>query len=120
HQGERAFWYRWSRVIQRRPWTSFIAAAVVLLVLTIPLLSLRLGFPDEGNNQPDQTSRKAYDLLTDGFGPGFNGPLLLVVDLADAADPQGTVAALTDAVTATDDVGFVAPATTNPAGDTAI
>jgi RND superfamily putative drug exporter len=120
HQGEQAYWYRWSRVIQHRPWFSFIGAAIVLLALTLPLFSLRLGFPDDGNNQKSYTSRQAYDLLTTGFGPGFNGPLLLVADLKGASDPSGTLKTISDAVTATPGVASATPATQNPAGDTAI
>jgi RND superfamily putative drug exporter len=120
HQGERAFWYRWSRVVQRRPWVAFIGAALVLLVTTLPLFSLRLGFPDDGNSQKSATSRQAYDLLTTGFGPGFNGPLLLVADLRGASDKNGTLARLSDTAKATQGVAFVTPATMNPAGDTAI
>ncbi|MFN0089488.1 MAG: MMPL family transporter [Acidimicrobiales bacterium] len=120
HQGERALWYRWSRVVQHRPWTSFIGGAVVLLVLAVPLFSLRLGFPDESNNPKDETSRQAYDLLTSGFGPGFNGPLLLVTDLAGVADRPAAIGAITDAVTATAGVAFVTGAAGNPAGDAAI
>ena len=77
--------YRWSRVIQRRPWPAAISSAVVLILLAIPLLSLRLGFSDESNFESDTTTKQAYDLLVDGFGPGFNGPLLLVTEV-----PQGT------------------------------
>lgn len=120
HQGDRAFWYRWSRVIQRRPWTSFIAAAFVLLLLTIPLFSLRLGFPDDGNNRTSETSRKAYDLLTGGFGPGFNGPLVVVADLQGATDADAALASISDAVAAADGVASVAAPAPNPAGDTAI
>jgi RND superfamily putative drug exporter len=79
-----------------------------------------LGFPDDGNNQKPETSRQAYDLLTTGFGPGFNGPLLLVTDLTGAADPSATLTKVSDAVGATDGVAVVIPAVTNPAGDTAI
>jgi RND superfamily putative drug exporter len=120
HQGERALWYRWSRVVQRHPWTAFISGALVLLVITLPLFSLRLGFPDEGNNPKEQTSRQAYDMLTAGFGPGFNGPLTLVVDTAGAADKAGVVTRITDAVSKTEGVAFVAPVVNNPAGDTAL
>jgi RND superfamily putative drug exporter len=120
HQGERAFWYRWSRVVQRRPWIAFIGGALVLLIITLPLLSLRFGFPDEGNNKTSETSRKAYDLLTTGFGAGFNGPLLLVTDLKGVADPAGTVTKLSDAAKTTEGVAFVAPPVLSPAGDTAI
>jgi RND superfamily putative drug exporter len=120
HQGTHAFWYRWSRVVQRRPWFAFAGGALVLLIITLPVLSLRLGFPDEGNNLPKETSRKAYDLLSSGFGPGFNGPLLMVVDVNDAANSDGAVARLTAAARATDGVAFVAPPAFNDAGDTAI
>src|SRR5262249_33957040 len=86
HQGDKAFWYRWSRVVHHRPWVAFGGGALVLIIITIPLFSLRFGFPDEGNNAKDQTSRKAYDELTAGFGAGFNGPLTLVADLQQASD----------------------------------
>ncbi|MEA2973716.1 MAG: putative drug exporter of the superfamily [Actinomycetota bacterium] len=119
-QGTNAFWYRWSRVVQRRPWVAFAGGALVLLIITLPVLSLRLGFPDEGNNLPKETSRKAYDLLSSGFGPGFNGPLLMVVDVKDAATGAGAVGRLTAAAQATDGVAFVAPPVFNQAGDTAI
>ncbi|MGH9283010.1 MAG: MMPL family transporter, partial [Acidimicrobiales bacterium] len=77
--------YRWSRLIQHRPWTAAIAGAVALIVLATPVLGLRLGFSDESNYDEDTSTRKAYDLLVRGFGPGFNGPLLLVAEL-----PEGT------------------------------
>jgi len=120
HQGTKAFWYRWSRVVQRRPWVAFVGGALVLLVITLPLFSLRFGFPDEGNNAKTETSRQAYDLLTKGFGAGFNGPLLLVADLKGASDPGAALATLTDAAKAAEGVAFVAPAVPNAAGDTAI
>ena len=96
-------------MIQHRPWTAFLGGALVLLVITLPLLSLRLGFPDEGNNAPSQTSRQAYDQLSAGFGPGFNGPLLMVADLEAVPDRSATLTRLTDAATATEGVAFVAP-----------
>lgn len=120
HQGDRAFWFRWSRVIQRRPWTSFIGAAVLLLLFTIPLFSLRLGFPDDGNNRTSETSRQAYDLLTEGFGPGFNGPLLLVADLQAATDPDAVLSSLSDTVEGVGGVDRVSAPVVNDAGDTAI
>ena len=85
---DQGFWYRWSRLIQRRPWPAFVVSAGVLVVLTLPLFSLRLGFGDTGNAKTDQTVRKAYDLLAEGFGPGFNGPLILTVEGADATDME--------------------------------
>src|SRR5580693_3396051 len=71
-------WSRWAGTVQRRPAVLAIAAAAVMLVLAIPLLSVRLGSSDAGNDPASSTTRQAYYLLADGFGPGFNGPLLLV------------------------------------------
>ncbi|MEI7619660.1 MAG: MMPL family transporter [Actinomycetota bacterium] len=85
---EQGFWYRWSRFIQHRPWPVFLFGAGVLVVLTLPLFSIRLGFGDNGNAKPDQTIRRAYDLLAEGFGPGFNGPLVVTIEGANAAKPE--------------------------------
>ncbi|MCB0972154.1 MAG: MMPL family transporter, partial [Acidimicrobiales bacterium] len=100
--------YRWSRIVQHRPWTVAIAAAAVLLVLAVPVLSLRLGFSDESNFAPETTTRKAYDLIEEGFGAGYSGKLLLVADVSDAAD-QATLAGITEAVAADEGVAFVSP-----------
>ncbi len=114
---EEQAWYRWSRVIQRRPWPAFLVALVVLLVLAVPLLSLRMGFGDTGNLNENQTPRRAYDLLAEGFGPGFNGPMILTV--AGAQDPAALasftetlrdtegVAAVNDAIPVADDLALV-------------
>jgi RND superfamily putative drug exporter len=112
--------YRWSRVIQHRPWVAAIAGAVILLVLALPVLGLRLGFSDESNFAQDTTTKQAYDLLVDGFGPGFNGPLLLVAEV-----PEGTNLASLDAVTevvaADPAVAFVSPPNpNNPESPTAV
>ncbi len=120
HQGEHAFWYRWSRIVQRRPWPAFVGGAAVLLLLTVPLFDLRFGFPDDGNNATDQTSRRAYDLLSEGFGDGYNGPLVLVVDLRGAEDTDAVLASLTESAQATDGVDFATEANPNPDGDAAI
>ena len=100
--------YRWSRVIQRRPWTAAIAGAVALLVLAVPVLSLRLAFSDESNYADDTTTKQAYDLLVDGFGAGFNGPLLLVANL-----PEGTelteLGPIMEAAAADPGVAFISP-----------
>ena len=85
---ELTFWYRWSRFIQRRPWTSAIGATAVLLVLASPLASIRLGFGDNGNAPVDSTVRKAFDMMAEGFGPGFNGPLYITVQGDAAAQPE--------------------------------
>jgi RND superfamily putative drug exporter len=75
-----SFWYRWSRVIQSRPWPALILSTVVLLILAIPVFSIRLGFADAGNRLESDTTRKAYDLLSLGFGVGFNSPAMVVVE----------------------------------------
>ena len=80
--------YRWSHLIQARPWTFLIVGTGVLLLLSAPVLGLRLGFSDEGNFAEDTTTRQAYDLVAEGFGPGFNGPFLLAATIDDPADLQ--------------------------------
>jgi RND superfamily putative drug exporter len=74
-------WARWSGVLQKRPVVLAISAAVVMLLLATPALSMRLGNSDAGSDPSDSTTRKAYDLLAQGFGPGFNGPLQLVAEV---------------------------------------
>ena len=78
--------YRWSRFVQAHPWPLALGAVVFLLVLTIPLTGLRLGFSDAGNLPEDSSGRQAYDLLSEGFGPGSNGKLLLIAEVPDGAD----------------------------------
>jgi RND superfamily putative drug exporter len=101
--------YRWSRFIQHRPWQTAIAGAVVLLILAIPVLGMRLGFSDEGNYDRKTTTRKAYDLLAAGFGPGFNGTFILAAELPAGTDPA-RLTAITEAVAADPGVAFVTPA----------
>ena len=106
--------YRWSRVIQHRPWPAALLAALVLLVLAIPLLSMRLGHADESNFPEDSSTKRAYNLLVEGFGVGYNGPLLLVADLPEGFDPakldQLTAAVNPDANSGSDGVAFMSPA----------
>ena len=104
--------YRWSRVIQHRPWSAALAGTAALLVLATPVLGLRLGFADESNYADDTTTKKAYELLVQGFGPGFNGPLLLVAELPDGADPA-TLDAVNRAVETDPGVAFLSPARPN-------
>ncbi|HEV2761331.1 MAG TPA: MMPL family transporter [Acidimicrobiales bacterium] len=104
--------YRWSRFIQHRPWQTAIAGAVALLVLSIPVLSMRLGFSDEGNYDRKTTTRKAYDMLAAGFGPGFNGTFILAAELPPGAD-AGRLTAISDALAADPGVAFVSPAIPN-------
>jgi RND superfamily putative drug exporter len=80
------FWARWSALVARRPALLTPIALLVIGVLVIPVFALRLGSSDQGNDPESSTTRKAYDLLADGFGPGFNGPLQLVAELNSPAD----------------------------------
>jgi RND superfamily putative drug exporter len=82
-------WFAWSRLIQRYPWPAAILSAAFLLFLCIPTLSLRLGVNDAGTNPAGTTTRKAYDLLAEGFGSGFNGPLTMVAKLPAKGKGEG-------------------------------
>ncbi len=103
-------WGRWSALLERRPVQLAIAAAVVMLLLATPALDMRLGNSDAGNDPADTTTRKAYDLLAQGFGPGFNGPLQLVAENTKGAEGKAAFARVVDAVGKTDGV----VATTKP------
>ena len=111
--------YRWSRVIQHRPWTSALVGALVLLILAIPVLGLRLGNSDESNYPDDSTTKQAYNLLVEGFGPGFNGPLLLAAELPEGVDASN-LDAVTEAVEADDAVAFASPAQPSEDGEAVI
>ena len=77
-----ARWERWGKHVARHAWSYAIGVTVLLLAVAAPVLALRLGFPDDGSLPQSRTQRRAYDLVADGFGPGTNGPLVIVVDLA--------------------------------------
>ncbi|MGB0872259.1 MAG: MMPL family transporter [Solirubrobacterales bacterium] len=113
---------RWSRQVQRRPWSTAIVATIVLLAIASPALKMDLGFPDASNDVETSTTFLAYGLIEEGFGPGSNGPLLAAVDLKDvqAEDRESTVSKLTDSVEKSNDVAAVAPAQFNAQGDTAL
>ena len=85
---QNTIWWRWSRVVQRKPWVSFLASSLFLVVLTVPMFSIRLGFGDAGNAPKTADVRKAYDMLSEGFGPGFSGPLYLVVTGDTVNEPE--------------------------------
>ncbi|MEU4210221.1 MMPL family transporter [Streptomyces sp. NPDC026206] len=110
---------RWARLVLRRPAVVLLAGVLGLGAIAVPAGSLVLGLPDEGSQPRNTTQRKAYDLLSEGFGPGFNGPLLLVVDAAGSKDAEGAVQSVTDTVKGLDDVAAVVPAPLNKAGNTA-
>jgi putative drug exporter of the RND superfamily len=110
---------RWSHMVQRRPWPFAIAATVLLLALAAPALGMRLGFPDAGNDPPDTMTRQAYDLNTEGFGPGTNGPLVIAAELPDA-NAEGEIDALAETLSGEDGVAFVPDPIVNEAGSAAI
>jgi putative drug exporter of the RND superfamily len=126
-------WLRWSALIQRRPWTIAIASTLVMLLIAAPAMALRLGSSDASNDPSSQTTHRAYELLAEGFGEGFNGPLLIAAKLPNAGhetarqgvnepgSPAGKAALekLHAAIAATPGVVSVAPAKVNPAGDVA-
>ena len=86
------FWARWAGFVERHPRPLAAAALIVILALSAPVLSLRLGSSDQGNDPAASTTRKAYDMLSDGFGPGFNGPLQLVAETPAPADQRALTA----------------------------
>jgi RND superfamily putative drug exporter len=124
--GRRTLSWRWSRVVQRRPLAAGLGALAVLLVLIAPATGLRFGMPDAGNGSSDLTSRRAYDLVKQAYGPGTNGPLLVAVDLPggaaarDLGSPARTVDLIAADLQATDGVATVSRPAFNDAGDAAV
>ncbi len=114
---ERSFFAKWGRFVTRNATPVLIVTLVVLIVLAAPVAWARLGAADSGTAPPGTTQREAYDLLAEGFGQGFNGPLLVTVDQAN--DPDAGEA-LAEVLAAQEGVAFVPPAIENEAGDTAI
>ena len=95
--------WRWSRLVQSHPWIALIAGAALLLAMAAPVRSLQLGFADDGNFPEETTTRRAYDLLAEGFGPGFNGPLIVTAEVQNAQD-RAAVGPLLAALAAADGV----------------
>ena len=115
---QRGFWYRWSRSIQRHPVVFMVSSVLVLLCLALPMFSMRQAFTDAGNDPASTTTRQAFDALATGFGPGFNGPLIIVADVP--AGQQATVERLDAAVRSTPGVAFVSPAQVSTSGNAAV
>jgi putative drug exporter of the RND superfamily len=110
---------RWSHAVQRRPWTAAIVATAILLALAAPALGMRLGFPDAGNDPPDTMTRQSYDLISEGFGPGANGPLVIAAELPDAG-AKGTINALAADLRQEEGIAYVPPVRFNANGTAAI
>jgi putative drug exporter of the RND superfamily len=119
HPGRPTVAARWSAMIQRRPWTAAIAGAAILLALTAPILGLRLGFPDAGNDREGTTTRAAYELVSEGFGPGANGPLLVAAELPGPKAATG-LERLTDQLGDEENVAFAGEPRLSPDGDAAV
>ncbi|MCK9930743.1 hypothetical protein MXD62_26940 [Frankia sp. Mgl5] len=111
---------RWARFVLRHPTAVLLTGAVVLAVIAIPLASIQMALPDDGHLPTGTTQRRAYDLLTAGFGAGFNGPLLVTVDGSRAPDPRGAAADSVRAIWALPDVASVSTPSFNAGGNTAM
>ncbi len=141
---EGGMWLRWSKFVQRKPWSIAVVSALVMLAIAAPATALRLGSSDASNDPANQTTHRAYELLAQGFGQGFNGPLLIVAKVprresvtlgqrfgsggsgpssTEVVRPAGvdvtSVEQLRSAIAATPGVAAVAPAKLNSAGDVA-
>jgi putative drug exporter of the RND superfamily len=112
-------WARWSRQIQRRPWIAGGAALLVLATLALPFLSLRLAYSDAGDDPASYTTRQAYDLLADGFGPGANGPLIIAVKVP-GGQAKPVVSALATRLAAEPDVAFASAPRFDRTGEAAV
>ncbi|MFI1023597.1 MMPL family transporter [Streptomyces olivaceus] len=111
---------RWARFVLRRPVTVLLTAVLGLGVIAVPAAGMELGLPDEGSSAPDTTQRKAYDMLSDSFGAGFNGTLMVTVDARDADDPKAAADAVGERITGLGGAAAVTPAGFNEEGDTAV
>lgn len=113
-----AFGERWARFVIRRKAPVLLATVAVLGVIALPAASLETALPDESQLSEEMTQRKAYDLITQSFGPGANGPLVVVADTRDATDPQGALQTISRQLKAVEGVVAVTPPMPNAAGDT--
>ncbi len=114
-------WRRWSRFVERRPWPIAIAAGLTMLLIAAPAIALRLGSSDASNDPSGQTTHRAYELLAQGFGEGFNGPLLVVAKIPqrELISGKADLEALHAALAATPGVASVTPVRVNSTGEVA-
>ena len=115
---ERGFWFRWSRSIQRHPLVFALASVALLVCLALPMFSMRQSFTDAGNDPATTTTRQAFDALATGFGPGFNGPLIVAAKVPEGQ--KGAVDQLDAKLRATPGIAFASPVQFNPAGTAAL
>ncbi|WP_432130056.1 MMPL family transporter [Streptomyces tendae] len=111
---------RWASFVLRRPLPVLLAAVAGLGALALPMTDLQLGMPGDEAKSTQTTQRRAYDALAEGFGPGFNGPLTVVVDAKDADDPKAAAGTVSERIAGTEGVVSVSPAQFNESGDTAV
>jgi len=121
-QHEHSAFARWGRMVSARPWPWAVLSVTVLIVLAIPLFSITLGQPDNGTNPTSDSSRRAYDLISQGFGVGVNGPLTVVVKLPNqsSSDNNSLLSTMQSDISKTAGVASVTPAALNSAGTTAV
>ncbi|MET8008914.1 MMPL family transporter [Streptomyces sp. NPDC005271] len=111
---------RWARFVLRRPVAVLLLAVVGLGAAAVPALSLELGLPDDGSQPVSSQKRKAYDMISEGFGPGYNGPLMVAGDAKGSDDPKAAVEKVRKTIAGLDGVAGVGPAVFNKAGDAAV
>jgi putative drug exporter of the RND superfamily len=116
--GRESLWHRWGRQVTAHPWRYLLGGVLALVLLAAPVFSMRLGMTDNGTSPTSMTTRRAYDLLADGFGPGFNGPLVLSAQLDGATVDD--LEPLTDALAADPGIQAVSPVVANDAGTAAV
>jgi RND superfamily putative drug exporter len=113
-------WWRFAHRVSGRPWPYLVVASVALLALAAPTLRMETGFPDAGDDSTSTTHRRAYDLLAEGFGPGFNAPLLIVADLRRPGVDAQSIPALSKRIAADPGIATVGEPRTSPTGDTVV
>ncbi|MEW2163971.1 MMPL family transporter [Streptomyces sp. NPDC007084] len=111
---------RWASFVVRRPLAVLLLGVIGLGAAALPATSLELGLPDDGSQPTSTTQRRAYDLLSEGFGPGFNGPLMVVADAKASDAPKAAFTRITDEIKDLKGVVSVSPAVPNKSGDTAM
>ncbi|WUR84298.1 MMPL family transporter [Streptomyces phaeochromogenes] len=119
-RGKASLGERWAALILRRPVAMMVASVAALVVIALPASKLELGLPDDGSQPTSTTQRKAYDMLSQSFGAGFNGPLSVIVTAQEPAIAREAAADLQSAIGKLDDVASAVPPVFNPQGDTAI
>ncbi|WP_086723252.1 MMPL family transporter [Streptomyces carpinensis] len=120
HGGRRTMGERWGRVAIRRPLLTLLAVLIGLLAVAVPARDLQLALPDNGSAPTSSSQRQAYDTISEKFGPGFNGPLLVHADTSRATDPQAAAATLVKDLKAADGVAAVGKPQVIDHGDAAV